>query len=197
MTTADDYLQLVLSRLRNAHYEDRLRACQSLVWLDGFPAPEALLDCLADPVPDVRRVACRALQAARCRDALVPLCYLTRDDDAGVCAAAQRALWSLQESFGIANIVCVLAAPERGPEVKNGSLRINWCQRRKLFAFDAIEILQATDDDVERFCIQVGNDTHLFSQGQSSGLECVVQTRLADNTMRILRRTFDSVRTKR
>src|SRR5688572_15242710 len=38
-------------------------------------------------------------------------------------------------------------------------LQFNWLCRRKLFDFSQIEIIRASDEEVERFAVQVGNDT--------------------------------------
>ncbi|MEM7348306.1 MAG: hypothetical protein AAF485_29100 [Chloroflexota bacterium] len=44
-------------------------------------------------------------------------------------------------------------------EAKNGCLWVNWFTERTLFDFDEVQIIQATDEEVERFAVEVGNDT--------------------------------------
>jgi hypothetical protein len=78
---------------------------------------------------------------------------------------------------------------------KEGLVRVNWLVRRELFDFDRVEIIQATDEDVERFAVQVGNDTDPVRQPHYPQMRCLVapQCRLSENTLRILRQTFDVV----
>jgi len=81
------------------------------------------------------------------------------------------------------------------PLQENDELRINWLPRRKLFDFNAVEIVQATDEDVERFAVQVGNDTDPTRQPHYKTMKCVVAKKcgLSENTIRILQRTFGLV----
>jgi hypothetical protein len=84
------------------------------------------------------------------------------------------------------------------PVERQGVVRINWSARRELFDFDAIEIVQATDEEVERFAVQVGNDTDPTRQPRYESLHCAVHPNcgLSENTLRILRRTFGQVDVK-
>ncbi|MCI0561862.1 MAG: hypothetical protein MN733_25530, partial [Nitrososphaera sp.] len=78
---------------------------------------------------------------------------------------------------------------------EDGVLRVNWLKRRSLFDFDWVEIRQATDEEVERFAVQVGNDTDEFRQPRYKDMWCVVtsECRLSENTMRILKSLFGQV----
>jgi RNase P subunit RPR2 len=78
---------------------------------------------------------------------------------------------------------------------QNGVLRVNWLTHRKLFDFDEVEIVQATDEDVERFAVQVGNDTDPKRKPRYQKMRCVVSSecRLSENTRRILARMFGAV----
>ncbi|HEX9922050.1 MAG TPA: hypothetical protein VGD99_05265 [Anaerolineae bacterium] len=71
-------------------------------------------------------------------------------------------------------------------------LRVNWSTRRILFDFDEIEIVQATDKEVERFVIQVGNDTDPVRRSKYHQIPCRIgpNCNLSKNTKRILERTF-------
>jgi len=83
------------------------------------------------------------------------------------------------------------AAPA-GPVEENGLIRINWLARRELFDFDAVEIRNATDEAVERFVVQIGNDTDEWRRPRYGGLDCTVAAgcRLSENTLRLLRKQF-------
>lgn len=75
---------------------------------------------------------------------------------------------------------------------------VNWLKRRTSFDFDWVEIVQATDEDVERFAVQVGNDTDSIRVLRYRKMSCFVSPncQLSENTMRILRRMFGYVKLK-
>jgi hypothetical protein len=77
----------------------------------------------------------------------------------------------------------------------NGLLRVNWLARRELFDFDGVEIIRATDEDVERFAVQVGNDTDPVRDARYPHMQCLIvpECRLSENTLRVLRHTFGQV----
>lgn len=74
-------------------------------------------------------------------------------------------------------------------------LRVNWLARHTLFDFDKVEIMQATDEDVERFAMQTGNDGDNLRQKRYKQIHCYIapHCQLSENTMRILQRTFGRV----
>jgi hypothetical protein len=78
---------------------------------------------------------------------------------------------------------------------KLSTLQVNWLKHRAIFDFDRVEIARTIDEDVERFAIQVGNDTDELRQRRYRQMNCVLKTgsELSDNTVRILQKTFDNV----
>jgi hypothetical protein len=78
---------------------------------------------------------------------------------------------------------------------RNGNLHVNWLEHRQMFDFDKIEIRHATDEDVERFAVQVGNDTDPVRKPRYKKMRCVVspECELSKNTMRILEQMFGEV----
>jgi hypothetical protein len=78
---------------------------------------------------------------------------------------------------------------------QDGLLRINWLARRSLFDFDWVEVIQANDEDVERFAVQIGNDTDPVRDAQYPKMRCLIAPgcRLSENTLRVLRSTFGRV----
>ncbi len=76
--------------------------------------------------------------------------------------------------------------------LQDGTLRVNWLARRALFDFDEVEIVQASDEDVERFAVQVGNDTDDFRRSRYKEMSCTIVPNcgLSENTLRILKNTF-------
>ena len=77
-------------------------------------------------------------------------------------------------------------------------LRANWLSRHSLFDFDEVEIIEATDEDVERFAVQVGNDTDEVRKHRYENMPCTVASgcHLSENTIRILRQMFGRVKIK-
>lgn len=77
-------------------------------------------------------------------------------------------------------------------------VRVNWLKRRELFDFDRVEIIQATDEDTERFAVQVGNDTDIVRRPQYKQIPCLVNPacELTENTLRVLDRIFGQVERK-
>ena len=78
---------------------------------------------------------------------------------------------------------------------ENGLLTVNWLEWRKLFDFDRVAIIHATDEQVERFAVQVGNDTDELRRERYPQMDCTVHPDcyLSANSLKILRRTFGRV----
>ena len=93
-------------------------------------------------------------------------------------------------------ILAVLDSGWSGTQIhQKGVLYLNWFQHRRVFDFDRVAIIQATDEDVERFAVQVGNDTDPMRQPRYKRIQCVIgpECRLSKNTVRILQHTFGRV----
>ena len=77
----------------------------------------------------------------------------------------------------------------------NGILRINSLVRNHLFDFNVIEIVTASDEEVERFSVRAGNDTDSARPLPYKQVSCYVwpECELSENTIRILERTFKAV----
>jgi len=73
-------------------------------------------------------------------------------------------------------------------------IRGNWLKLRSLFDCNRVEIIQASDEDIERFAVQVGNDTDELRQPRYAEMTCSVMCQLSENTQRILQHTFGEVR---
>jgi hypothetical protein len=93
-------------------------------------------------------------------------------------------------------IVAVLDHKRAGKyELQKGVLRVNWIAHREMFDFDQVEIIQANDEEVERFAVQVGNDTDPIRQSYYQDMSCRIgpECQLSKNSIRILERTFGRV----
>lgn len=75
-------------------------------------------------------------------------------------------------------------------------MHLNWLKRRSVFDFDRVDIIQADDERVERFVVQVGNDTDPWRRPRYKEMLCQIDTHchLSENTIRILKNTFGEVR---
>ncbi len=101
-----------------------------------------------------------------------------------------RSFWQIERITALLN--ANMTARDRQ---HNKAIWVNWLIHRKLFDFSSVEIIQATDEDVERFVVQVGNDTDPIRISTYKQMKCTVssQCTLSPNTQRILTRTFGSV----
>jgi hypothetical protein len=74
-------------------------------------------------------------------------------------------------------------------------IRINWLSHRGLFDFDIVEIIQTTDEEVERFAVQVGNDTDPIRRSYYRQATCFIRPEcgLSENSIKILQRIFGRV----
>ncbi len=74
-------------------------------------------------------------------------------------------------------------------------VRVNWFEHGTLFDFDEVEIVTATDEEVERFAVKVGNDTDSFRQPHYKEMHCRVaeNCNLSKNSIRVLQQMFGEV----
>jgi hypothetical protein len=101
-----------------------------------------------------------------------------------------------QEFFHTDRLIVVLDRQmEDEVRQENRTLWANWFAQQAVFDFHAVEIIKASDEEVERFAVQIGNDTELWRSPRYRQMPCVVHTTcgLSENTLKILRRTFGSV----
>lgn len=75
-------------------------------------------------------------------------------------------------------------------------LRVNWLKKPALFDFDWVEIVQATDEEVERFVSMIRNDTDRWRLSRYRQMPAFVAagSPLSENSTRLLRDTFGEVR---
>lgn len=100
-------------------------------------------------------------------------------------------------SFFEGRIVAVLDKKMKTERIQqNGMLYVNWLRLRTPFDFNEIEIIDADDEDVERFVVQIGNDTDVVRETWYAETLCTVSSRcnLSENTRKILERTFERIK---
>lgn len=86
-------------------------------------------------------------------------------------------------------VVAILNNRARTEQIQQaGLLKVNWIARRALFDFNQVEIVHASDEEVERFAVQIGNDTDEWRRAHYPEMECVIapSCELAVTTERIL-----------
>ncbi len=78
-------------------------------------------------------------------------------------------------------------------QLQDENLEVNWLALRHLFDFDEIRIIQATDEDVERFAVQIGNDADPFRQPRFKGMSYHIapDCQLSESTKRVIERVFE------
>jgi hypothetical protein len=107
-----------------------------------------------------------------------------------------RACGQSRRFFEIEQVIAVLdqqMAAQPAPQAQ--MLRVNWLSRRSLFDFDRVEIIAASDEEVERFAVQVGNDTDPARQPGYKTMTCFIAEGcdLSSNTIRVLQQIFGQV----
>lgn len=93
-------------------------------------------------------------------------------------------------------VVAVLdQAMTKAQVVQDGVLYRNWLKQAALFDFGEVQIINATDEAVERFSVQAGNDTDPLRRPKYAQMRCVVDSgcKLSPNTLKVLQRTFGQV----
>ena len=75
---------------------------------------------------------------------------------------------------------------------QNDAVKGDWQKHGQIFDFDSVEITDATDEQIERFLIQVGNDMDNSRRRRYRKMPCVVTDKLmlSDNTLRNLQNIF-------
>ncbi len=207
-TTPKSYLD----KLAQGNWQDRFVARQMLVTLGG-EAVDVLRTTARDKNSPVRATALSLLQSIEQDTNFRLTQHLTRPACTRCMARCQEYLVSISAEDSITYYGCRICRQSRnmaGGELvavldvdmeeawvarNTEQVRVNWLQRRTLFDFDRVEITNASDEDVERFAVQVGNDTEQVRQPSYRQLPCHVapDCRLLENTRRILRRTFGQV----
>jgi hypothetical protein len=102
-----------------------------------------------------------------------------------------RYLFYLPQGVG-----CVFDNNRTTPQsLEAGFLQVNWLKFYAVFDFDHVEIIQATDEEVERFAVQVGNDTDPYRKPRYETMHCVIKPEciLPRNTLKILESMFGEV----
>lgn len=98
---------------------------------------------------------------------------------------------------GIETVVAVLDNQKHWQDKQSGSeLRVNWPVRRKPFDFDAVEVVRATDEEVEAFTNQMRfeSDERIASRLLTMGCRVDPGCGLKDGTMRLLGLVFGEVK---
>jgi hypothetical protein len=79
--------------------------------------------------------------------------------------------------------------------VSAGVLSVNWLARRALLDFDSVEIISADEVDVEKFYVQLRNDTDAERRQRYKTMQCRVRQalELRHNTIHNLEAVFGEV----
>jgi hypothetical protein len=212
-----DSLENLITGLQSTNWITRFSARYGLIaW--GGAAVEPLQGMVADNTLPISRSALRALKnialettatlAEQSSTLLCPRCLVYCQARPILLAGQPDLIFygcrscnqSREFLEGINYVIAILDAtwPE-GQFWQDGTLRVNWLIYRTIFDFDQVEIVQANDEDVERFAMQVGNDTDPFRKPRYWQMTCTIGSacRLSENTLRILEKMFGRVELER
>jgi len=92
-------------------------------------------------------------------------------------------------------VVAVLDSEMTEFDRRDNALRVSWLAHDALFDFTQVEIGRATDEQVERFAMRVGNDTDAARRSGYRQMSCIISptSRLSANTRRVLQHLFGQV----
>jgi hypothetical protein len=79
--------------------------------------------------------------------------------------------------------------------IQDETIRVSWLHHGKLFDFDQVEIGRVSDEDIERFVVQVGNDTNPKRQDCYKRMTCLVlpPNELSKSGLWLLQQRFWSI----
>jgi hypothetical protein len=141
--------------------------------------------------PHLRRLLCRS-----CLSRFARQTYSIGERTSSYYIACRLCLNAADVVQDVTEVVAVLDA-EMPQEFTytNGVVGVNWLRRETLCDFDRVEIVQASEYEVERLCIQVGNDTDALRQPRYRRMPCTVspQCDLSQSALNMLKRTFGKV----
>ncbi|MEM7030494.1 MAG: hypothetical protein AAF629_13070 [Chloroflexota bacterium] len=95
-----------------------------------------------------------------------------------------------------AKIIALLdSSLTNAPQATATIFRINWFQQKMILDFDAVEIQQASDQDIETFLLEIQNRQVSSGRSDFKKMACYVSSEchLADNTINLLHHTFGQV----
>ncbi len=206
-------LQNLIADLENRHWLKRFIARHVLLYR-GSEAVAALQTLAQDDTHQSQQTA-RWLVESICEETIARLAKVADERLCPDCLVHCHAHWLdrarqpdlsyygcryCRRSYGLLDcpegIVAVLDASwlERYKK-QDDVVYANWLMHRAVFDFDRVEIIRATDEDVERFAVQVGNDTDALRRPQYEQMHCYVnaECQLSKNTVRILESMFGQV----
>ena len=86
---------------------------------------------------------------------------------------------------------------QMGPlsSVEGHQLKINWLKLNRLFDFDEVDIITASDQDIMRFCMLVGNDSDAYRIPKYARVKCTIHNadQLNTQTRTVIKRCFPMV----
>ncbi|OPZ85990.1 MAG: putative lyase [bacterium ADurb.Bin429] len=200
----------LLACVKDTHQPVRTAACRALRMLKAVQATDILMSMVYDNTPESRELAFDTL--LEMKEVLEPCAHSFYCE-----ACLARFIWKRAEVRGMGQapylvcrqcgksayalsdvnlVVAVLDHTLREPYRMDGTTaRIHALAREDLFDFDAVEILRATDYEVERFCMRVGNDLDDERVRRYRQLLCQVwnHAALSESTVNVLRSMFGRV----
>jgi len=112
------------------------------------------------------------------------------------CSCVCRVCGKASRYEGVQEVVAVLDNHGNSyPQQKGDVLKVNWLKQKQPFDFDEVEIIAATDEQVEEFVRQTRFDSDIPAQ-KLRDMPCQINTQCRfqrTNTMTILEQIFGNV----
>ena len=128
------------------------------------------------------------------------LSHLTRlvkqTHSTGIVYAGCRTCGSTIFGIDTTSLILVLDKSYRSTLSREGSnCRVNWFRIMRMIDFDRVEIGDCSDDDIQSFCVEMGNETDPFRLGQFLRSTCALlpSASLSQSTLNLLKQRFRTV----
>lgn len=200
----------ILGCIRDISPPVRQAASRALCRLGAVTAVDVLVPMLFDPKEEFAALAFQTL--SELNELLAPTAHALL---CGKCLT--RFIWKVARVGGVGEapyltcrqcgragnglravnlVVAVLDAGMSAPcLIEHTTARVHALGRNGLFDFDGVEVVQASDYQVERFCMMVGNDTDPERSARYREMLCQVwhHATLSENSLNVLRSIFGRV----
>lgn len=204
-------LETLVEELENYHWLKRFIARHVLLYRGG-EAVEMLETIAKDDSSEVQKITAWLIESISAETSE----RLAQESESWICShcfvrcSPHRLVWkpiltyygcrTCKRSYELINwpkmVICIIDRDwsELYRQIDE-SLAVNWLEHRAVFDFDQVEIIRATDEDVERFAMNVGNDTDPHRKSKYNELPCRIaeDCHLSENTLRILQTMFGAI----
>lgn len=130
------------------------------------------------------------------RGAAQPVVVPDRIDDLGITYYGCRRCGQSYDLVACRQLICLLDETMILPYTADqGIWRVNWLSHREQFDFERVELIRAAEVEVEKFAVQVANNTDPQQKAAYRRMICQIgpECHLSPNTLKLLGRLFGRV----